>query len=57
MRSAEGCPECKFYLVKGDVRSCEWFESRISKIFPRWIQDFRLGKLRFYSCGFFEKRG
>ncbi len=56
MTCGEGCTNCRFYTLVGNNIRCEWFESRISKVFPRWVEDFRLGKLRFCGCGFFERR-
>ncbi|ADC64521.1 hypothetical protein Ferp_0342 [Ferroglobus placidus DSM 10642] len=47
------CLNCKNYK-KLDNYSCAYFENKISKTFPNWIEDFRKGKLRFKSCGFFK---
>ncbi|AIY91181.1 hypothetical protein [Geoglobus acetivorans] len=50
-----GCVECKFYEYDGRY-SCRWFEARISRIFPRWADDFRKGELRFKKCGYFRSK-
>ena len=47
------CLNCRNYK-KANGYSCVWFENKISKVFPRWINDFREGKVVFRSCGFFE---
>ncbi len=47
-----GCVNCAHYK-KSDAFSCVWFESKIAKVFPKWREDFREGKIRFKSCGYF----
>ena len=47
------CVECKFYEYDGRY-SCRWFETRISRVFPRWKDDFRRGEIRFRKCGYFR---
>jgi len=50
-----GCVECRFYEYDGVYR-CRWFETRISRIFPRWVDDFRRGKVRFKKCGYYRDK-
>jgi hypothetical protein len=48
------CEGCKHYEMKKGGHYCIWFETKISKTFPGWDEDFRRGKLKFRGCGFYN---